>query len=246
MIVDTDNFRSTVSPKSRGVNYYLECIRLTGWGLDCIKVVDTAGDIRPPYPFQFIAIGKLRNGDDDPPEGIGGTVIEALRNLLDEITGWEGEVEMHDNKEPKEPTDWSTFYPKPSTDIGHRYKRVLKPNRKEGDNYNDPTDSPYEFIPLETVTDKPSTVREAVRKTLYDHGVFLVEFKTDNTDDLDIGCETENEFNERVINEQIAIFKEWGDTFCINGKEHGRNSNYANVRKRECRECWKSLEAKDG
>ena len=37
-------------------------------------------------------------------------------------------------------------------------------------------------------------------------------FKTDNTDDLGCGCETEGEFNERVINEQITIFKEMLDT----------------------------------
>ena len=93
-MIDTGYFRSTISPKSRGVNYYLECIRLTGWELDSIKVFSTAGDIYPPYPFQFVAIGKLREGDDDPPEGVGGTITEALRKLLDEICGWEGnEVE---------------------------------------------------------------------------------------------------------------------------------------------------------
>ena len=34
--------------------------------------------------------------------------------------------------------------------LGHGlYMKVMKPGRKEGDNYNDPTDSLYEFIPLQ-------------------------------------------------------------------------------------------------
>ena len=42
----------------------------------------------------------------------------------------------------------------------------------------------------------------------------------------------------KAVAEEIM---EWGDTFCVKGKEHGRPTNYANVRKRECRLCWQSL-----
>lgn len=78
-------WRSTVSRKSRDVNFYLERMRIAGIELDCVKVYSTAGDIHPPYPFQFQAIAKLRIGDDDPLEGIGGSILEAIRNLCNVI-----------------------------------------------------------------------------------------------------------------------------------------------------------------
>jgi len=41
----------------------------------------TAGDWRPPYAYQWIASTKIRDGDDDPYEGAGGTPHEAVRDL---------------------------------------------------------------------------------------------------------------------------------------------------------------------
>lgn len=35
---------------------------------------------------------------------------------------------------------------------------------------------------------------------------------------------------------------EWGNTYCLDGKRHGRNTDYANVKKRECRSCWAELQ----
>ena len=34
---------------------------------------------------------------------------------------------------------------------------------------------------------------------------------------------------------------EAGDTYCLDGVKHGRDTNYANVKKRECRKCWQAL-----
>jgi hypothetical protein len=31
------------------------------------------------------------------------------------------------------------------------------------------------------------------------------------------------------------------DTFCLNGKKHGRGTNLANIRKRECRQCFREI-----
>lgn len=68
--------------RGRGVDFYLEKIRLLGWvEFDYIDVVSTAGDIRPPYPFQFFAYTKRRPGEDDPFEGKGASLFEAVRNL---------------------------------------------------------------------------------------------------------------------------------------------------------------------
>jgi len=47
--------------------------------------------------------------------------------------------------------------------------------------------------------------------------------------------------NKAQHKQDIRDFIEWGDTFCLHGEEHGRDTNYANVRKRECRKCWQSL-----
>ena len=46
---------------------------------------------------------------------------------------------------------------------------------------------------------------------------------------------------EAIAKAQLKRLVEWGDTYCLQGKEHGRASSYANVRKRECRYCWQQL-----
>ena len=63
------------------IDWYLEAI--VDMGLECerIEIYSTAGDIRPPYPYQYRAVAKIRAGDDDPFEGIGGTPRAAVRDL---------------------------------------------------------------------------------------------------------------------------------------------------------------------
>lgn len=68
--------------KKQTIDWYLEKIESFGWiEFDCIKVYCTAGDIRPPYAHQFIAYTKVRPGDDEPWQGVGGTPLAAVRDL---------------------------------------------------------------------------------------------------------------------------------------------------------------------
>ncbi len=64
------------------MDFYLAKIEDLGWvEFDCLTAVSTAGDWRPPYNYQWRAMTKLRPGDDDPFEGVGGTPLEAIRDL---------------------------------------------------------------------------------------------------------------------------------------------------------------------
>lgn len=69
--------RRTISEKSRSIDFYLEKIGIERFGK--LEVVSTAGDIRPPYPFQWLAT-SIPYGDD-AYEGVGATPLEAIRNL---------------------------------------------------------------------------------------------------------------------------------------------------------------------
>ena len=73
--------RSTISNKSRGINFYLEKISDIGYEVDCLNPYSTAGDILPPYPYQWQVKTKIKMGDDDALEGIGETPLEAIRDL---------------------------------------------------------------------------------------------------------------------------------------------------------------------
>lgn len=74
--------RQSINPKSRNLNWYLQEIENMEWvEFDKLVPWTTAGDIRPPYPYQWQALTKPRPGDDDPFEGIGGTPLEAVRDL---------------------------------------------------------------------------------------------------------------------------------------------------------------------
>jgi len=70
--------RSNIKNK---IDYYLEKISDLGWEFDCIKPFSTAGDIRPPYPYQWQATTKIREGEDDANEGLGGNPLEAMKEL---------------------------------------------------------------------------------------------------------------------------------------------------------------------
>lgn len=56
-----------------------------GWNFDSLKAYSTAGDIRPPYPYQWLATTKVKEGDDDAYEGIGATPLKAIRDLYKNI-----------------------------------------------------------------------------------------------------------------------------------------------------------------
>jgi hypothetical protein len=74
--------RSSISSKSRNINYYLDLM----WDEFLkLEVYSTAGDIRPPYPFQWIATSKVLEGDDDCYEGTGGSPLEAIRELYKQL-----------------------------------------------------------------------------------------------------------------------------------------------------------------
>lgn len=70
-----------LSPKSRNFAFYLDRIKELGGEFDKLEAFSTAGDIRPPYPYQWRATTKIVHGDDDPFEGIGGSPVEAVREL---------------------------------------------------------------------------------------------------------------------------------------------------------------------
>jgi hypothetical protein len=74
--------RSCISSKSRGIDYYLDLI---GDDFKSIEVFSTAGDIRPPYPFQWLARSKVMKGSDDGCEGIGNSPLKAVQNLYKEM-----------------------------------------------------------------------------------------------------------------------------------------------------------------
>lgn len=78
---------SNRNTKSRSFTFYLDAIKALDMGRECqaIEVYCTDGDIRPPYPYQWRAISTMIQGDDDPFEGIGGSPLEALRNLYKEM-----------------------------------------------------------------------------------------------------------------------------------------------------------------
>ena len=73
------------SPKARTLDFYLDLIIEKGFEFDRLEAHSTAGGIRPPYPYQWRALCKVRKGDDDAFEGLGGTPLEALRNLYKDI-----------------------------------------------------------------------------------------------------------------------------------------------------------------
>ena len=73
--------RSSISPKQRDFDWYLDAMEQQGLPFGYLKAYSTAGDIRPPRPYQWEAVAKSRPGDDDSYSGLGWTPIEAVRKL---------------------------------------------------------------------------------------------------------------------------------------------------------------------
>ena len=76
-----DEPRSSINPKQRNMDFYLEKIGIKRFGR--LEVFSTAGDIRPPYPFQWRATSIFYA--DDCFEGIGSTPYQAVKNLYKEM-----------------------------------------------------------------------------------------------------------------------------------------------------------------
>lgn len=73
---------SRTSSKSRNLNYYLYLIEPY---FDRLEVYSTEGDYRTPYPYQWIALSKVISGTDAEFDGKGGTPLEAVRDLYQNI-----------------------------------------------------------------------------------------------------------------------------------------------------------------
>jgi len=69
------------NPRARGFTFYLDEIKKMGCEFGKIEAICTDGDIRPPYPYQWIATTKRREGEDDPFEGIAGEPLKAIIKL---------------------------------------------------------------------------------------------------------------------------------------------------------------------
>lgn len=99
------------SIQGRGCDFYVKKIGEIGYGFEFgkLEAVSTAGDIRPPYAYQWRATNKHRPGDDDDFEGLGGSPVEALRALCKEIQDFienyvdEEDEELEDSNVESEP-----------------------------------------------------------------------------------------------------------------------------------------------
>ena len=77
----TGESRKGRNTKAHSYTFYLDKIRELGGEFNKMEAVCTDGDIRPPYPYQWRAMTKVIKGDDDACEGLGGSPLEALREL---------------------------------------------------------------------------------------------------------------------------------------------------------------------
>ena len=69
--------------KARSYTFYIDAIKALDIDREFAKLEAscTDGDIKPPYPYQWRATSTMVVGEDDPYEGLGGSPLEALRNL---------------------------------------------------------------------------------------------------------------------------------------------------------------------
>jgi len=81
--------------------FYLDKIKGLGIGREfyTLTAICTDGDIKPPYPYQWRAISTMIVGDDDPCEGLGGTPLEALRNLYKDMQEAKEYAENYDEED---------------------------------------------------------------------------------------------------------------------------------------------------
>ena len=90
--------------KARNYTFYLDKIKELSIEREFAKLVVfcTDGDIRPPYPYQWLATSTLLSGDDDPFEGFGETPLEALKNLYLQMKEFKKNTQFQENDENPE------------------------------------------------------------------------------------------------------------------------------------------------
>ena len=74
--------------KARDITFFMDKIREMEFEFDKLEAYCTDGDIKPPYPYQWRATTKIKHGDDDPFEGIGGSPFEAISELYRQVKYW--------------------------------------------------------------------------------------------------------------------------------------------------------------
>jgi hypothetical protein len=79
------------------IDYYLDKILELGFEVQRIEPYSTAGDITPPCWYQWLAVTKLRPGDDDAIKDNGNTPFEAVYNLYKYIKGI-ADISMEDEE----------------------------------------------------------------------------------------------------------------------------------------------------
>ena len=70
---------------NRDFVFYLDAIKEMDCEFDKFEAFETRGGYPAPYPYQWLATTKHREGEDDVHEGKGGTPIEAIRNLYKSV-----------------------------------------------------------------------------------------------------------------------------------------------------------------
>jgi hypothetical protein len=81
--------------RARDLTFYLDEIRQKfHLEFDKLEAFCTDGDIHPPYSYQWRATTKIREGEDDPFEGLGGSPLQAIHKLWKEAkAGWDYQEE---------------------------------------------------------------------------------------------------------------------------------------------------------
>lgn len=98
-VCSTSSSREERSTKSRSFTFYLDRLQDLGVEFGKLEAWCTDGDIRPPYPYQWMASTKIRDGEDDPYEAIGGSPLEALRELYKQVKKMESHECKSDGEE---------------------------------------------------------------------------------------------------------------------------------------------------
>lgn len=89
------------NPKAHSYTFYLDKIKELGIDREfaTLKAFCTDGDIRPPFPYQWVAHSTVVVGDDDPFEGTGDSPLNALKDLY-------GAMKYAKNNPPQDEEDF--------------------------------------------------------------------------------------------------------------------------------------------
>lgn len=73
---------TNISPKARTLDYYMYLLEPY---FDRFEIYSSDGELRPAYKYQWHALAKPFEFDDDAYSGIGATPLEAIRNLYNSM-----------------------------------------------------------------------------------------------------------------------------------------------------------------